>query len=103
MGKVAAQMMDDITPSKRPTKSLTMTDDELDRLRRVEASVADIRVRQAEFEAMLQQQARTVADIKRDTSEIVELVKGASVVGRIARWLGAIVAAYFAGKGLKWW
>lgn len=95
--------MMDATPSRRPIRPLTMTDDELDRLRRVEASVADIRVRQAELESMLQQQAQTVADIKRDTSEIVQLVKGANVLGRIARWIGAVAAAYFAGKGLKWW
>jgi hypothetical protein len=93
--------MTDYAPPHRPTK--TMTDDELDRLRRVESSVADMRVKQAELEAMMQQQARTVADIKRDTAEIVQLVKGASVLGRVARWLGAILAAYFAGKGLKWW
>lgn len=80
-----------------------MGDDERERLRAVEAAVSDMRVRQAELEHLLQQQVRATADIKRDTAEIVELIKGASVLGRLVRWATVLIGGYFAGKGLKWW
>lgn len=80
-----------------------MTEDQQERLRALEATVAEIRVRQSEMEGLLQQTIRQTGEIKRDTSEIVELVKGASVLGRLMKWLTMVVGGYLAGKGLKWW
>lgn len=80
-----------------------MTDDQQERLRTLEATVAEIRVKQSTMESMLEQQVRTTAQIKLDTSEIVELIKGAGVLGRVAKWAAAVVAVFAAGKGLKWW
>lgn len=80
-----------------------MTEDHQERLRTLELTVADIRVRQSEIEAMLARTTETADRIKRDTEEIVSLIKGASVLARIARWLTVLIGGYFAGKGLKWW
>lgn len=82
---------------------LEMTEDQERRLSAVEAAVADIRVRQTAIESKLDTNVEAVAAVKCDTSEIVQLLKGASILGRLARWIGAIAAAYLAGKGLKWW
>jgi hypothetical protein len=80
-----------------------MTEDQQERLRSLEVTVGDMRVRMSEIEAMLARTTETADRIKRDTSEIVELVKGASVLGRLARWLTVLIGGYLAGKGLKWW
>lgn len=80
-----------------------MTDDQQERLRVLEATVAEIRVKQSTMEQMLEQQVKTTAQIKTDTSEIVELIKGANVLGRVMKWLTVVVGGYLAGKGLKWW
>lgn len=80
-----------------------MTDDERERLRQVEVSVADIRVKQQALEGLLQENIRATSDVKRDTAEIVSLMKGASVIGRLARWVTFVIGGYLAGKGLKWW
>lgn len=93
--------MNEPTQSQRPR--LTMTTDELDRLRAVEVAVSDIRVRQAEFEALLHRNIEATSEVKRDTSEIVRLVKGATVFGQVARWFALVIGAFLAGKGLKWW
>lgn len=80
-----------------------MTDDQQERLRVLEATVAEIRVKQQSMEHMLEQQVKTTAQIKHDTSEIVELIKGANVLGRVMKWLTVVVGGYLAGKGMKWW
>lgn len=80
-----------------------MTEDERERLRSVEQQVGDIRVRQALIEAKVDANTEVTNSVKRDTSEIVELVKGSKVVGRVAKWMGAVGGGYLAGKGLKWW
>jgi hypothetical protein len=80
-----------------------MTEDHQERLRALEVTVGDMRVRVTEMEGLLAQNTKTTEQIKRDTSEIVELIKGASVIGRLARWLTVLVGGYLAGKGLKWW
>lgn len=80
-----------------------MTEDYQERLRTLEITVADIRVRQTEMEGLLARNAATTEQIKRDTSEIVELIKGASVLGRLAKWATVILGGFLAGKGLKWW
>ncbi len=80
-----------------------MTEDYQERLRALEMTVSDMRVRMTEMESMLHRTTETADRIKRDTEEIVQLIKGASIVARIARWLAAIFAGYLAGKGLKWW
>jgi len=80
-----------------------MSDDHDRRLHAVEQALAEVRVRYAEMEALVETTAKRVDDVKRDTEQIVELIKGATVVGRLARWVAAIVGGYLAGKGLKWW
>jgi len=80
-----------------------MTDDQQERLRSLEAQVSEMRVRQGEIEHVLKDTAAAVNRVKSDTEEIVGLMKGASVLGRLARWVAAILGAYLAGKGLKWW
>ncbi len=80
-----------------------MTDDQQERLRSLEAQVSEMRVRQAHIEATVSETAAAVTGVKKDTEEIVSLVKGASVLVKLARWIVAIGGAYLAGKGLKWW
>lgn len=80
-----------------------MTEDHQERLRALEVTVSDMRVKVSEMEGLLAQNTKTTEQIKRDTSEIVELIKGASVIGRLARWLTVLIGGYLAGKGLKWW
>jgi hypothetical protein len=80
-----------------------MTDDQQERLRALEVTVAEIRVRQTEIAAQVEATSQAVAAIKVDTADIVRLLQGASVLGRISKWVAAIVGGYLAGKGLKWW
>lgn len=81
-----------------------MSEDDFNRrLHAAEQALAEIRVRYAEMEALVESTAKRVDDVKRDTEQIVELIKGATVVGRMARWVAALVGGYLAGKGLKWW
>lgn len=80
-----------------------MTEDHAERLRTLEATVSEIRVRQSQMESLLEQQIVAAGQIKSDTEEIVSLIKGANVVARIAKWLAVVVGGYLAGKGMKWW
>ena len=80
-----------------------MTEDEARRLTAVEQAVAKIELRQAHIESQLTQNTALTNSVKEDTAEIVELIKGANVLGRIAKWAAAIFGGYLAGKGLKWW
>lgn len=80
-----------------------MTEDQQERLRTVEAAVGEIRVRQTQMESLLHQQVEAAGQIKADTEEIVSLIKGANVLGRVMKWLTVIIGGYLAGKGLKWW
>jgi multidrug resistance efflux pump len=80
-----------------------VTEDHAERLRTLEATVAEIRVRQTQMESLLEQQVATARQIKSDTEEIVSLIKGANVLARLAKWLTLVVGGYLAGKGLKWW
>ena len=80
-----------------------MIDDHQERLRTLESTVAEIRVRQTQMESLLEQQVSTTRQIKGDTEEIVSLIKGANALARIAKWFAVVVGGYLAGKGLKWW
>jgi activator of 2-hydroxyglutaryl-CoA dehydratase len=80
-----------------------MTEDQQERLRSLEGQVSEMRVRQAHIEGLLAETANAVSGVKKDTEEIVSLVKGASVLVKLSRWIVAIGGAYLAGKGLKWW
>jgi hypothetical protein len=82
---------------------MTMTDDQERRLSAVEAAVADIRVEQARMKNALEENTRVTEAVKQDTSEIVALMKGAGVLGKLATWMAALIGGYLAGKGLKWW
>ena len=80
-----------------------MTDDQQERLRAVEATVSEMRVKQTEIERTVRETAALLSKVEANTEEIVSLMKGASVLARLARWIAAIAGAYLAGKGLKWW
>ena len=80
-----------------------MTDDQQERLRAVEATVSEMRVKQTEIERTVRETATLLSKVEANTEEIVSLMKGASVLARLARWIAAIAGAYLAGKGLKWW
>lgn len=73
------------------------------RLHAVEQTLAEVRVRSAELEAIVETTAKRVDDVKRDTEEIVSLIKGANVLARVMKWLTVVIGGYLAGKGLKWW
>jgi len=77
--------------------------DQQERLRTVESSISEIKVRQTQMEDLLEQQMLTTRQIKADTELIVELIRGANVLARIAKWLTVVVGGYLAGKGMKWW
>jgi len=80
-----------------------VTVDQQERLRTVESSISEIKVRQTQMEDLLEQQMLTTRQIKADTELIVELIRGANVLARIAKWLTVVVGGYLAGKGMKWW
>jgi len=80
-----------------------MTEDHAERLRTLEATVSEIRVRQTQMESLLEQQIVAARQIKSDTEEIVSLIKGANVLARLMKWITVVVGGYLAGKGLKWW
>lgn len=80
-----------------------MADDYQERLRVLETTVSDLRVRISEMEGLLTRNTETTDRIKRDTEEIVSLMKGASVLARVVRWITVMLGGYLAGKGLKWW
>jgi hypothetical protein len=80
-----------------------MTDDQQERLRSLEMTVSEMRLKQTDFEHLLRTNTETTQQIKRDTEEIVSLIKGANVLARVAKWLTLVVGGYLAGKGLKWW
>lgn len=80
-----------------------MTDDQERRLSALEAIVADVRVEQTSMKAAIAENTRVTEAVKADTAEIVSLMKGAGVLGKIATWLAGLIGAYLAGKGLKLW
>ncbi len=80
-----------------------MTEDQQERLRTLEATVSEIRVRQSQMESLLEQQIVAARQIKSDTEEIVSLIKGANVLARLMKWITVVVGGYLAGKGMKWW
>ncbi len=80
-----------------------MTEDHAERLRTLEATVGEIRVRQTQMESLLEQQIVAAGQIKSDTEEIVALIKGANALARLMKWITAILAGYLAGRGMKWW
>lgn len=80
-----------------------MTDDQERRLSALEAIVADVRVEQTSMKSALAENTRVIESVKADTEEIVALMKGAGVLGKIATWMAAIIGGYLAGKGLKLW
>lgn len=80
-----------------------MTEDQERRLSGLESTVATIRVRQAEIAARVETTVDAVAAVKSDTESIVQALKGASLIGRVSKWIAAVFGAILIGKGLKWW
>lgn len=80
-----------------------MTDDQERRLSALEASVTEIKVEQVNMKSAIAENTRVTEAVKADTAEIVSLMKGAWILGKLATWFAGIVGAYLAGKGLKWW
>jgi hypothetical protein len=67
-----------------------VTEDHAERLRTLEATVSEIRVRQTQMESLLEQQIVAAGQIKSDTEEIVALIKGANALARLMKWITAI-------------
>jgi len=80
-----------------------MTEDQERRLTAVEAAVALARMEAAEMKRDIEANTRVTNAVKADTEEIVALMKGAGVLGRVGTWIAAIIGTYLAGRGLKWW
>lgn len=80
-----------------------MTDDEARRLSALETAVSGILVEQANMKSAIAENTRVTEAVKADTAEIVSLMKGAGILGKMATWFAAIIGGYLAGKGLKWW
>lgn len=80
-----------------------MDDDQERRLSALEAAVGEIKVEQVSMKSAIAENTRVTEAVKADTAEIVSLMKGAGILGKMATWFAGIVGAYLAGKGLKWW
>ncbi|MBP6563986.1 MAG: hypothetical protein KA200_00075 [Burkholderiales bacterium] len=80
-----------------------MTDDQERRLSAVEDRVTKIMVDQASMKTAITDNTRVTEAVKADTAEIVSLMKGAGILGKMATWFAGLVGAYLAGRGLKWW
>ena len=80
-----------------------MTEDQERRLSALEASVTEIKVEQADMRRAIADNTRVTEAVKADTAEIVGLMKGAGVLGKLATWFAGLIGAYLAGRGLKWW
>lgn len=80
-----------------------MTEDEARRLSALERDVSAMKVEQADMRRSIEDNTAVTNAVKADTAEIVALMKGAGVLGRMAAWIAALIGGYLAGKGLKWW
>lgn len=72
-----------------------MTDDERTRLRNVEAAVNSIQVRQSSIEAKVDQNTEVTNAVKADTAEVVQLLKGGKVFGKVVAWTSGLGAGIF--------
>lgn len=88
------------------------------RVLHIERELADMKVQSTEQRAALRADVqancemtiavkRTADQVKADTSEIVELLKGLRVFGKLAKWIAAVIGAVLAvfgiGHGYKLW
>lgn len=73
------------------------------RIGKLEEHVETLREQFVHLDRRLDENTRVTESIKSDTSEIVDLMKGGKILGRLATWFAAIIGGYLAGKGLKWW
>lgn len=80
-----------------------MTDDERARLRNVEQAVTAMQVEQAELRAAIAANAEMTAAVKADTAavkadtaEVVHLLKGGRVFGRVVAWTAGMGAVLYA-------
>ena len=93
-------------------------DDLAGRVLHLERKVADMDVTASEQRATLRREVQantemtqavrvTACCVKKDTEEIVALLKGLKVFGRIAKWIVGAIAAVAAllgiGHNAKWW
>ena len=78
-----------------------------ERMLTVEREIAEIKVSAAKMEAAQAETSRVVGDVKRDTEDIVLLLKGGKVAGRMGAWgVGVAIAgsSIYAGfLALKHW
>ena len=78
-----------------------------ERMLTVEREIAEIKVTAAKMEAAQADTTRVVAEVKRDTEDIVLLLKGGKVAGRMGAWgVGVAIAgsSIYAGfLALKHW
>ena len=73
------------------------------RIGKLEEHVGALREQFVHLDRRLDENTRVTESIKDDTAEIVTLMKGGKILGRLATWFAAIIGGYLAGKGLKWW
>lgn len=78
-----------------------------ERMLTVEREIAEIKVSAAKMEAAQAETSRVVGDVKRDTEDIVLLLKGGKVASRMGAWgVGVAIAgsSIYAGfLALKHW
>lgn len=64
-----------------------------ERMLTVEREITEIKVSAAKMEAAQAETSRVVGDVKRDTEDIVLLLKGGKVAGRMGAWgVGVAIA-----------
>lgn len=69
-----------------------MTDDERTRLRNVEAAVNAMQVEQASLKAAIAANTEVTNAVKADTAEVVQLLKGGKVFGKVVAWTAGLGA-----------
>lgn len=66
------------------------------RIQALENQIADLRVTMTKVERDMSLNNQMTADIQKNTSEIITLMKGTKIVGKIIMWGGGITATILA-------
>jgi hypothetical protein len=95
-----------------------MPDDLAERTLHLEREVAEMKVTASEQRAKVREELaantaaisavkHTAEGVKRDTEEIVSLLKGMRILGGLAKWVGGPstlgLGVYWIGTRFKWW
>lgn len=65
----------------------------------MQSNVTSMQDEIASMDRSVAENSRLIKDVKSDTEEIVTIVKGLKIFGRVLAWAAGIVAAWFALKG----